>query len=125
MKAIILVGTGGFLGSAARYALHLWLPASRSLTFPWPTFMANVAGCFLIGILFAAGELRNWPQHDVRLFLMAGFCGGFTTFSTFALENFRYWQAGQLAGSVLYTLASLLLGFIATAAGYMIIKLLR
>lgn len=125
MRELLLVGAGGALGSAARYLLHLWLPASTPPAFPWATFSANVGGCLIIGLLFGLSEDMHWPGPATRLFLMTGICGGFTTFSTFALENFRLWNNSQYPVAILYTTATLIAAYAATAAGYVLVKTFR
>lgn len=84
----IAVGLGAALGSAARAGLALWLLAVAGPALPWGTLLANAAGSFLIGLIAAATEPGGrWPAGvQMRLFLIAGVCGGFTTFSVFSLE---------------------------------------
>ena len=115
---IVLVGLGGFLGSIARYITVRLVDSHFNQIVPWGTFTVNVAGCFLIGIL--AGTLSRFGDwgDQWRLFLGAGFCGGFTTFSAFALENHSLF-VGRLAGiGVLYIIGSVVLGILAVFAGH-------
>lgn len=111
----LMVGLGGFAGSVCRYLMGL-LPLSPSSGFPVKTLMVNVAGAFLIGIIAAAAS-KNTPW-DPRLVLLlkAGFCGGFTTFSTFALELSDLMQAGSWVTAAAYVVLSLLLGVAAVFA---------
>ncbi len=111
----LLVFLGGGLGSVCRYALSRMLPQVQP-GFPWATLLANLAGCLLIGLL------AHSLAHDSawRWLLVAGFCGGFTTFSTLSLECVQLWQAQQFATLALYLAASLILGLIAVAAGLML-----
>jgi len=109
----IAVFLGGGLGSLARYSIAR-LFSSRIYTFFWATPLANLISCILLGILMAT-LTRSEP--GVRLFWMVGFCGGFSTFSTFTAETFQYLQGGQwllalanILGSVLICLAGLVLG---------------
>lgn len=117
-KDILFVGLGGGIGSVlrfltsrivARYAQAEWLFMG--------TFAANVIGSFLIG-LFAGWMLANHPENQTfRLLFIVGFCGGYTTFSTFALENFRLIEMQQWGMVLLYTLASVALGILAVWIG--------
>lgn len=111
----LLVFLGGGLGSVCRYALSRMLPQVQP-GFPWATLFANLAGCLLIGLL--AHSLAR--DSAWRWLLVAGFCGGFTTFSTLSLECVQLWQAQQFATLALYLAASLLLGLAAVAAGLML-----
>lgn len=109
------VALGGALGSVARYVLGALFPRGPS-GFPWATLFINVLGSFLLGLV-----LRYFAQSDVhpalRTGLTIGFCGGFTTFSTFSLETVRLMQTGQLTRATMYVVASVLLSVLATFAG--------
>ena len=85
IKDIILVGTGSFLGGIARYLVSLGMNGMGS-AFPWATMTANIVGCLLIGLLWAAFNRLN-ASSQLNLLLIVGFCGGFTTFSTFSKES--------------------------------------
>jgi CrcB protein len=87
LKTIFIVGTGGFLGSVGRYLTELLVERYLHSSFPWGTLFANVAGCFLIGLVYAFYERGNLLTPEWRLFMAVGFCGGFTTFSAFAYNN--------------------------------------
>lgn len=122
MKEILLVGAGGFLGSIARYGLSLlgarWLPGD----FPAGTFTANIMGCLLIGIIMGLGLRWEWMTRDLFLLLATGFCGGFTTFSTFSAENLTFVTTGNYAIAALYLGSSLLLGLAAVFGGLWLVK---
>ena len=115
LKQLLLVGTGGFVGSILRYAVGRALGGIPWLSLPWGTLAVNVAGCFLIGIL--SGLPTPLSAH-ARLVLITGLCGGFTTFSTFMNENLTLANGSQVLTALLYTAASLLLGAIAVWGGY-------
>ncbi|CAL9659865.1 Putative fluoride ion transporter CrcB [Streptomyces sp. enrichment culture] len=102
-----VVALGGGLGATARYAAALWWPAAPA-GFPWTTFWVNVAGCAVIGVfLVAVTEVR--PAHPlVRPFFGTGVLGGFTTFSTYAVEAQRLIEAGRLTTAFAYLAATLL-----------------
>jgi CrcB protein len=88
MNATLAVGLGGFIGSIARYRLGgLVLHHSLGSRFPGATLVVNLAGCLLVGLLAGWAEHRNAPGPGMRLLLITGFCGGFTTFSAFGLET--------------------------------------
>jgi len=123
IKNVLLVGLGGGIGSIARYLCQKWFNETYPQPFPWGTFVVNLAGCFLIGIIYAASERSTVLSPQTRLFLATGFCGGFTTFSTFAFENMNLLRSGDTSYFLLYTFGSLLLGIIGVFAGVSIIKL--
>lgn len=121
MKALIsalIVGSGGFFGSAARWAfsglVHRLLP---SALFPWGTLAVNVLGCFVIGLLFGLGEVRQLFSPNTRLFLLVGVLGGFTTFSTFGLESFHLLRDGEFIRAAAYVVFHLVIGLVAVWAG--------
>jgi len=113
MNLILLIGIGGAAGSIARFLLQRWLNDS----FPIGTLTVNIAGCFIIGILWAIAIKNNWSTN-YRLFLMTGFCGGFTTFSAFTLESILLLQNSRYLFFIIYIFSSLVLGLLATFAGY-------
>ncbi len=116
MKQFFLVFLGGGLGSAFRYLI------SKSLNplfnnFYFGTFLVNVLGCLIIGLVFGYALKENfWSQNQI-LFLAAGFCGGFTTFSAFALEQNELLKNGQLMGFAIYLTASIIIGISAVMLG--------
>ena len=117
MKDLFLVGIGGFIGSIIRYKAGVLIMSRTQSTFPFGTFFVNLAGAFLIG-LFISSALKS--QQTAMLLLVTGFCGGFTTFSTFALENLKLVQSGQWSVLMSYTLLSLLGGIGLCWAGYQV-----
>lgn len=118
MRELLCVFIGGGVGSTLRFIISLYWrhlslhPRYADILFPWPTFVANVLGCLLIGILYQYSARWGWSP-EVRLLLTTGFCGGFTTFSTFSYENITLLQSGHYAVFLTYFLASLLLGCLA------------
>lgn len=124
MARMFLVGCGGFVGSVLRYAISgLWLPWSGG-GFPWGTLVVNVCGSLLIGVLMAAAVDRGWLSFDLRLALVAGFCGGFTTMSSFSFETWGLLEQGQFGLAAGYVAASFVLCLIATASGVGLIRLM-
>ena len=114
MKSLLLVGLGGFIGSLARYYTQVLFNKILPGNVPLGTLTANVLGCFIIGIIFALGLKQGTISAEWRLFIAIGFCGGFTTFSSFSLENILLLQSGQYLALAIYFLSSVLLGFGAT-----------
>lgn len=116
-KELLYIFLGGGTGSVLRYCVQMMMH-ERILpyTFPWATFTVNLVGSFLIGLLYALSARFNLSP-EVRLLLTAGFCGGFTTFSTFSNDGMTLLK-GEFYGTFLvYTLLSITIGLIAVAAG--------
>lgn len=124
IKNILLIGLGGGIGSVARYLCQKWFAENIQHPFPWGTFVVNVIGCFLIGLIYAISEKTTFFSPQTRLLLITGLCGGFTTFSAFAFENMSFLRSGDTLYFLIYTIASVLLGIIAVFAGIGLIKLL-
>jgi CrcB protein len=121
---ILLVGLGGAAGSVLRYLCQRWLSEPYQNNFPMATFFVNIAGCFIIGILYALGEKGNILSPSARLLLITGFCGGFTTFSTFAFENMNLLRTGDTIYFLLYAIGSVVLGILFVYLGSLIIKII-
>jgi len=126
IKQLLIVGIGGGAGSILRFAASLLTARYYSGSFPIATFAVNVSGCFLIGLIagLAAGY---FPQNaNLRLLLITGFCGGYTTFSTFAFENLNLLQYHNIWTAAIYIITSVLLGigavWLGLTAGTYLIK---
>ncbi|MCH2217588.1 MAG: fluoride efflux transporter CrcB [Flavobacteriales bacterium] len=116
MKQVLLVFLGGGFGSAARFLLgKLWNNPESG--FPYGTFAANVMGSFFIGIILGLAAKNETLTQSQTLLLATGFCGGFTTFSTFAYENHIFLKQGDLMTFALYTVASFVTAFLAVFLG--------
>ena len=121
IKDIILVGIGSGIGGICRYLISLAMNHGVD-GFPWGTFTVNVAGSLMIGILWGVTSRIQSISPALLLFLMVGFCGGFTTFSTFSKESLALLQANHYLLFSLYTIGSVVLGIIAVALGYLAAK---
>lgn len=122
IKQILLVGLGGGIGSILRFTVSLFSTKYLDFKFPIATLLVNVIGSLLIGIILAYLHKSNAVSSDLKFLLAIGFCGGFTTFSTFAWENLQLFNNQQYYLAMFYTLLSLLLCFIGVAVGYFLIK---
>jgi len=117
IKDIVIVGIGSGIGGICRYLISLFMGHVEN-GFPWGTFAVNIAGCLLIGILWGVTSRFQNFSPSFSLFLMVGFCGGFTTFSTFSKEGLTLLQANDYILFSLYVLGSVGLGIMAVALGY-------
>lgn len=122
MKLVLLIGAGGFIGSALRYLISLFIQNKVLSTFPFGTFAVNVLGCFLIGAVYALSERGNLGA-EWRLFLATGILGGFTTFSSFSNETVSMMRDAQYGPALIYVGSSVILGLLATFFGIFLIKL--
>jgi CrcB protein len=111
---IFLVGLGGCLGSIARYKIGgLVLHHSVGWRFPLGTFVVNVSGCLAAGLIAGLIERQGWFTPDTRIFMFAGFLGGFTTFSAFGVDTIFLLRRGEPALALAYVASSVLCGFAA------------
>lgn len=115
LRNFLLVGLGGGIGSMLRYAVSLWPGSAR---FPYHTLFVNILGSFAIGLVMALGAKMVTAEHDWKLFLATGICGGFTTFSAFSMENIHLLQNGRYVTAMVYILISIAAGLTACWAGY-------
>lgn len=122
MKTVLLVGLGGALGSIFRYLVVLLVVARLPERFPYGTFTVNVIGSLMIGIIFGLAGRYEWLSPSLRIFLTVGFCGGFTTFSSFSYENANLLQQGQYLTCLIYLLSSVVTCLAATFVGFAITK---
>jgi len=118
LKSLFLVGAGGAAGSMARYAVSIAAARVATVAFPLATFGINIVGSFIIGLLVGFCSRGNNFSHQGMLLLLAtGFCGGFTTFSAFALENVNLMQKGQSVMAIFYIAASIVCGLLLCRLG--------
>lgn len=121
MKQLILVFIGGGFGSALRFLIGKWLNSSEN-GIPYGTFAANILGSLLIGIILGLAAKNDNLSESQTLLLATGFCGGFTTFSTFAYENHVFLKSGDFMSFAVYTIASFIIGFLAVFLGIYLVK---
>jgi len=122
LKNILLIGSGGFVGSVLRYLSQQYLQRFFDTTFPIGTMTVNILGCFIIGIIYGLSERGNILTPEMRMLLAVGFCGGFTTFSSFAYESLTLLKGGGLFHLSIYLGASVAFGFVATYLGMIAVK---
>ena len=122
IKTLFIVGAGSFVGGALRYAISLLMRNICGQGFPWGTLAVNLIGCFVFGVVFALFGKYAATSHPWCLLLTTGFCGGFTTFSTFANESMQMLQSGSMGAFVGYVATSVVAGIALVALGYIIVK---
>ena len=121
VKNIVAVGAGSFIGGSARYLVSLMMK-SVGKGFPWATLIVNLAGCFLIGLLWGVFSRSSSEGSSWALFLTVGLCGGFTTFSTFSKEALMMLQSGYIWFFAGYIALSVVAGVALVAAGYYLFR---
>ena len=125
LKEFLIVSTGSFFGGGARYVVSQWFQTLTSLPFPLGTFVVNVVGCLLIGFLSGLNYGGGFMTSTTKLLLTTGFCGGFTTFSTFVNEGSALGRDGHFMWLALYIIGSLAVGFLCLLAGNSLAKALQ
>lgn len=122
LKTLLLIGFGGGIGSMLRYLTSVLTTKLLYHNFPLATFLVNIVGCLLVGLLVGIFEQRQLLDSNLKYLFITGFCGGFTTFSAFSLESFTMFQNGNYLFAVLYITASILFGLLAVWGGFSLIK---
>ena len=117
MKSFLLVFLGGGLGSGLRYLVSIAMN-QYSKVLPYGTFIVNILGCLLIGLILGYAQKENTLTSNQTLLFATGFCGGFTTFSAFANENLELIKNGELFNFSVYTIGSVLIGILAVFIGF-------
>jgi len=121
MLNFLLVGLGGGMGAMARYGVSLAMPAPQG-AWPWATFLINVTGSLLIGVLAGWVSTKGEAGEPWRLLLGVGVLGGYTTFSAYSLETLRLIERNDMAGAAAYSLGSVIAGLAAVSLGVAIAK---
>ena len=121
-RQILIVGLGSATGGMARFLIGKWIYSLYPQTFPLPTLLINILGCFIIGLLYGVSIKTGALSAEMRLLLTTGLCGGFTTFSAFAYENILLMKNGEYTMVLVYITASVVLGIVATFLGMEIFR---
>lgn len=121
---VVLVGLGGMAGAIARYYVGLAIAQRLGLLFPYGTLLINVSGCLVLGFVATLGaEREGLVSPEIRLLVGMGFCGAYTTFSTFGYETVTLFRAGSHLAALAYVVGSNVLGLAAVAVGYYLARL--
>ncbi|NCD40694.1 MAG: fluoride efflux transporter CrcB [Bacteroidia bacterium] len=124
IKPILIAGLGGFIGTVLRFIITRYIQFSAVSVFPWGTFVVNLLGSLLLGIVFGLSEKGNLLSPEWRIFLTVGICGGFTTFSSFSLDAYVLLQSREILRMIIYASFSFALGLLAVFGGRAMIKLI-
>lgn len=122
LKTILYIAIGGAIGSVLRFLIAVLVSKFWSNNFPLATFIANVIGCFLIGLFIGILAKNNLAESTIKWFLVTGFCGGFTTFSAFGIENYNLFQSNNALMAFGYIALSIILGLFAVWFGLFVSK---
>jgi len=115
IKNLLLVGLGGFIGSILRYLSYF---ISKQTPAFFTTCLINILGSLLIGMVIGLNLKGGFLNNNWKLFISTGVCGGFTTFSTFSMENIQLIQQGKIALSIIYVMSSIFFGILAAFIGF-------
>jgi len=124
VKSVLIVGVGGFLGTAFRFLISRYFQFHYVSVFPWGTFSVNIIGSFLIGIFYGIFEKGNFMSPEWRIFLTVGLCSGFTTYSSLSNDAFLLLQNKEFLHFATYSGFSFFLGLFAVFFGRLIIKII-
>ena len=122
LKTILYIAIGGAIGSVLRFLTTILVSKFWSNQFPLATFIANIFGCFLIGLFIGILAKNNLDDSNLKWFLVTGFCGGFTTFSAFGMENYNLFQNNNSLLAFGYIALSIILGLFAIWFGLFVSK---
>ncbi|WP_166335281.1 fluoride efflux transporter CrcB [Sphingobacterium chungjuense] len=119
-RTLLLIGIGGGAGSVLRFLISQGVSRIVTTPFPWGTLTVNVIGSFFAGLILSTFNQQTGHVPEWRLFLMTGFCGGFTTFSAFTAENLSLLQSGHVLTAITYILSSILVSLLAIWLGFIV-----
>lgn len=114
---MLIAGLGGFFGTCARFIINKLFVSFWDQSFPLATFIINISGCFIFGVIAGLLQKIGILNPNINAFLIVGFCGGFTTFSTFSFEAFSLLSSGEIYTSIFYVIISIIAGVLATWFG--------
>jgi CrcB protein len=117
------IALGGALGSLGRYLLSTWIYSKSDAVFPWGTYIVNILGCFVLGMIYVWGAEKMVIGPNMRTFLTVGFLGAFTTFSTFSLETLNIIKGGEIKIALLNIAGSVVVGLLAVWLGTVVAHL--
>ena len=120
MKELALIFAGGGLGSIVRFLLGRWITGLHQINFPFGTLVVNIVACFILGFIVGLADHKQVMSADMRVFWAIGFCGGFSTFSTFSYETLQLFQQPAVGSGLLYVVASVALCVGATLLGIVV-----
>jgi fluoride exporter len=122
LRTLICIALGGSIGSVLRYLTAVLLQKYYTTVFPLATFLVNVIGCLLIGVIMGLLEKNQLTNTNIKWLLVTGFCGGFTTFSAFSFENISLLQNGYYGWAFFYITSSIVLGIGGVWLGLTLLK---
>jgi len=123
LRTLLVIGTGGFLGSVLRFLVGQGMQRVFNTMFPIGTMTVNIIGSFIIGVVYSLAERENLINPEMRMFLAVGFCGGFTTFSSFAFDQLNLLKDSGFLYLSLYLGGSVFLGLLSVYLGTQVYKL--